>query len=54
MEASGQPDASAALAPGKEPGTHSKRGSVDPKGGLDIKRKLPVFEPRTVQPVAYE
>ena len=50
--------ASAALPPGKRPGTHCIGGWVDPRAGLDRcgKSRLPHrgFDPRTVQPVASE
>ena len=50
----GQCHALAALYPWERPGTHCTGGWVGPRAGLDRcgKSLPPVFDPRTIQPVA--
>jgi len=55
MGVGGQRHATAALRPGKRPGTNCTRGCVVPRAGLDgwgKSRPPPEFDPRTVQLVA--
>jgi len=49
---SGQRHASAALPPGKRPGTHCTGGWVGPIVGYGRPPPPPGIDPRTVQPVA--
>jgi hypothetical protein len=55
MGVGGQCHASAALPPGKVPGTHCIGCCIGPRAGLDgfgKSRPPPEFDPQTVQPVA--
>ena len=54
MGVGSQRHASAALPPGRRPGTHCTGGWMGPRAGLDgcgKSRLPPGFDPRTVQPI---